>query len=75
MPKTIAIIFLIAFLAAANAVAEQKKLVVVGGVDYAFKNLSLDAGGPQKLTAPLSTVSPNVALSYGKFFSSLVYDG
>jgi len=64
MSKTIAAIFLVAYLAAANANAEEKKLVVVGGVDYAFKNLSLDVGAAPTwhyLTGNFIPVSPTMA--------------
>lgn len=75
MPKVLAAMLLVTCFAAANSNAEENKLVVVGGVDFAFKSLSLDVGSGQKLTVPLSTVRPNLALSYGDFYSSLSYDG
>jgi len=73
MPKILATILLVAAIAATNASAAEKKLVVIGGVDFAFKSLTLDVGG--KMTAPQSTINPNLILSYGNLYTSLSYDG
>jgi len=64
---------LVIAIAAANASAAEKKLVIIGGVDFAFKSLSLNVGS--EMTAPLSTINPNLILSYGDFYTSLSYDG
>lgn len=73
MPKILTAILLVTCIAAANVSAEEKKLVIVGGVDFAFKSLSLDVGS--KMTTPLTTVNPNMVLSYGNLYASLGYDG
>ena len=48
MPKVLTAILFVTCIAAANVNAEEKKLVVVGSMDVAFKRLSLDVSADKK---------------------------
>jgi len=58
-----------------NSKAEENKLLVVGSIDVAFKNLTFNPGGAARQTTPLTTINPNVVLARGKWYGSLSYDG
>jgi len=58
-----------------NSKAEENKLLVVGSVDVAFKNLTFNPGDAARRTTPLTTINPNLILAYGKWYGSISYDG
>jgi hypothetical protein len=55
-----------------NAKASDDKLLVVGGVDIAFKNTTVSADST--FDVPLTTVKPGVTLAKGRFYGSLAYE-
>jgi len=63
---------LAAALSSAPAYAGAKKLLIVGGVDMAFKDLVLDVNNNQAVA--LTTVKPNVTAAYGNYYANIAYD-
>lgn len=76
MKRLIALVLFCLVFAAAHVRAADDDWLVVGGLDLAFKSLALNAGGSSSpdTTTLLSTMTPNVALARGRFYTSLSLD-
>lgn len=55
--------------------AAESGVTVVGGMDFGFKQLSLDTGGGGDTFSPFYvTINPNIVLGYKSFYAGLSYD-
>jgi len=59
--------------------AADSEVMVVGALDFAFKDLTLESpggggGGGQKFNTNLVTLNPGVAIAYKRFYANLNFD-
>lgn len=69
------VVFAAAMVTSPGSHAEEGKLLVVGNIDVAFKNLTFNPGGVARQTTPLTTINPNIVLAYDNWYGSISYDG
>jgi len=67
------LIFAPALFFASVANAASSDAVIAGGIDIAFKTLDLKPGNSELKTS-MTSVNPNLAFGYGRFYVSAAYD-
>jgi hypothetical protein len=56
------------------AQAADSEVTVVGALDFAFKDLSIQPGRGSELETSLVTISPGLTWAYGRFYTSVSFD-
>lgn len=56
--------------------AADSEVTVVGALDFAFKDLTLESagGGGPKFNTTLTTINPGVAIAYRRFYTNINFD-
>ena len=70
--KLLTTALLAATLSSGSAYAGSNKLLIVGGVDMAFKDVGLSVNNDQSVA--ITTVKPNVTAAYGNYYANIAYD-
>jgi len=76
MKRIFGMAVLAAVAATGPARVDAAEFLAVGSLDFAFKDLKIEAGEARRteFNTMLTTLNPNLVLAYGNFYASLGYD-
>jgi len=72
--KWLPVTFLATVLFAVNGAATADDVLVVGSLDFSYKELTLTPGSGTPFTTTLSNINPAATIAYKGFYASLGYD-